>query len=407
MRRFAALLGAVAIAVALAAAGCAGEDDAPSDASDGAARTEKNPSPAAEDFYAVPDDIDRYKPGELIRHAEAKKTPNGVLHRVMYSSESLEGEAIAVTGLIGVPLTPAPPDGRPILGYAHWTTGMADECAPSRTIDGATEGLIDLFLGRGMVVAATDYEGLGTPGLHPYLVGESEGRGVLDAIRAAKSLPGAEAGNRAVVAGHSQGGHAAIFAAQVAKEWAPELDVRGAAAGAPPSEFRSLSATVGGGSTLGYFAMITAGVSAAIPSADLGDILTDDAIELLEIVERECTGAVLRAFSGKAASEIVANDPSSVPAWEEAIAAIDPGHTKSEVPLWVFHGADDELVPARGSEVLFERLCGLGQTIERKVYPGQNHGGVVTAALGDLLAWLDARLAGQSATSTCPAPVSD
>lgn len=397
MKRFAAVL--IAAMLLFVGAGCAEDDPGSDEASSG----ETDRSATTEDFYAVPGDIERYEPGELIRHAEAKKTPNGVLYRVMYASESLEGEAIAVTGLIGVPAKSAPPDGRPILGYAHWTTGLADECAPSRMIDGATEGLIDLFLGRGMLVAATDYEGLGTPGLHPYLVGESEGRGVLDAIRAAKQFPEAEAGNKAVVAGHSQGGHAALFAAQVAKAWAPELDVRGAAAGAPPSEFRALSGVVGDGSTLGYFAMISAGISAAIPSADLEDILTEEAIELLEIVDRECTGAVLSAFSGKTAGDVIATDPSSVPEWEEAITAIDPGHTKSDVPLWVFHGAEDELVPARGSEVLFERLCGLGQTIERKVYPGQNHGGVVTAALGDLLAWLDARLAGEPAASTCTA----
>ena len=396
MRKLAAPCLAAALAIG-ALAGCAADE---ADRSDAPFPIEHSGS--AEDFYEVPDDIGDLEPGTLIRHGEAKTTKSGVLHRVMYSSESLQGETIAVTGLVGIPTAPPPDEGRPILGYAHWTTGLADECAPSRTLDGSTEGILDLFMGRGMLVAATDYEGLGTPGLHPYLVGESEGRGVLDAVRAAASVPGADAGTKVVVAGHSQGGHAALFAAEVAEAWAPELDVRGAAAGAPPSEFRLLSKTVGDGSSLGYLAMIAAGINAAMPEAELVDILTNDAIDLLDVVERECTSGVLGAFSGKPADEVVVADPGSVPEWERAIEAIDPGHIKTGVPLFVFHGSDDELVPARGSELLFQRLCGLGQTIERKEYPGQSHGGVVGAALGDLLAWLDARLAGEPAASTCP-----
>ena len=396
MRRLAAQCLAAAMAFG-AAAGCAADD---TDRSEGAFPIEHSGS--VEDFYEVPDDIADLEPGTLIRYAEAKATEKGVLHRVMYVSRSLQGEPIAVTGLVGVPTAPAPEEGRPILGYAHWTTGLADECAPSRMLDGGTQGILDLFMGRGMLVAATDYEGLGTPGLHPYLVGESEGRGVLDAVRASDDLPGADAGTKVVVAGHSQGGHAALFAAEVAEEWAPELDVRGAAAGAPPSEFRLLSKTVGDGSSLGYLAMIAAGINAANPEAELGDILTDDAVDLLDVVDNECTGGVLNAFAGKPVDEVIAADPASIPEWERAIEAIDPGQIKTDVPLFVFHGSDDELVPARGSELLLQRLCGLGQTIERKEYPGQSHGGVVVAALGDLMAWLEGRLAGDPAPTSCP-----
>ena len=393
------------IAVALlAGSACSDAGDETSD--EDAAAAEAGTEESVEAFYEVPDDIDDLEPGHLIRHAEAKNTQNGVIHRVMYASESLSGEAIAVTGLIGIPSSSAPADGRPVLGYAHWTTGLADKCAPSRTLDAGTEGVLNAFMGQGMVVAATDYEGLGTPGLHAYLVGESEARGVLDAIRAAQEMPGADVGDKAVVWGHSQGGHAALFTAEVAREWAPEVDLRGAAAGAPPSEFRLLSKTVGDSRNLGYLAMIAAGINAAVPEARLDVILTDDAIDLLEVAERECTAAVLQAFSGKPETDVVVADPGSVPEWERAIAATDPGHEKSDVPLLIFHGSDDELVPASGSEILFQRLCQLGQNVERKVYPGQNHGGVVLAALPDVMAWLDARLAGTPTAGNCQPAVS-
>ena len=88
------------------------------------------------------------------------------------------------------------------------------------------------FLQDGYVVA-TDYPGLGTQGPAPYLVGSSEARAVLDSVRAARQLPGANAGSHFIVWGHSQGGQAALFAGQLARSYAPELKLQGVAVAAP------------------------------------------------------------------------------------------------------------------------------------------------------------------------------
>ena len=116
--------------------------------------------------------------------------------------------------------------------WAHGGAGMADICAPSKQSDIASghastqalvamarrrRGCVQTFLDAGYVIAATDYEGLGTPGLHPLLVGESEGRSVLDAARAARGLKPAAAASKALVFGQSQGGHAALFAGELAR----------------------------------------------------------------------------------------------------------------------------------------------------------------------------------------------
>ena len=93
-------------------------------------------------------------------------------------------------------------------------------------------GLADM-LARGYVVAATDYPGLGTPGVHPYLIGESEGRAVLDWVRAVRDLPNSGASGRFAVWGHSQGGHAALYTGEIAARYAPELKLVGVAAAAP------------------------------------------------------------------------------------------------------------------------------------------------------------------------------
>jgi dipeptidyl aminopeptidase/acylaminoacyl peptidase len=153
----------------------------------------------------------------------------------MYLSTNINGEAIAVTGLILIPNGTAPSGGWPIITWAHGTTGIADACAPSlKPAEFVTmaNGLLD----AGYLVVATDYEGLGTPGRHPYIVGESEARGTLDIVRVAQNFPNANASKRYAIWGHSQGGHAAMFAGHIAKTYAPEIELVADVAGAPPSQ---------------------------------------------------------------------------------------------------------------------------------------------------------------------------
>jgi acetyl esterase/lipase len=137
------------------------------------------------------------------------------------------------------------------VAWAHPTSGIVPHCAPSLAIFlfQQIQGLRSM-VERGYVVAATDYPGLGTPGPHPYLVGVSEARAVIDSVRAAGTLPGAGGGTRFVVWGHSQGGQAAIFTGLIAKTYASELALLGVAAAAPATDLATLMnddiASVGG-----------------------------------------------------------------------------------------------------------------------------------------------------------------
>jgi dipeptidyl aminopeptidase/acylaminoacyl peptidase len=151
----------------------------------------------------------------MIRQEPIKFGPPGAAaYRVLYRSVGLRNQPIAVSGLVIIPGGPAPATGRPIVAWAHPTTGVTPPCAPSLALEHFAHipGLKTL-IERGYVVTATDYPGLGTPGPHPYLVGISEARAVLDSVRAARAMPGAGNGNRFAVWGHSQGGHAALFTA--------------------------------------------------------------------------------------------------------------------------------------------------------------------------------------------------
>src|SRR6202050_279613 len=162
-------------------------------------------------------------------------------YRVLYRSTGMHGEPIAVSGVIIVPPGPAPASGRPIVAWAHPTTGVVPPCAPSLAIFVFQQmaGLRQL-VEQGAVVAATDYPGLGTKGPHPYLVGDSEARAVIDSVRAARSFPGLENSTRYAVWGHSQGGQAALFTGIIAKSYAPELTLLGVAAAAPATDLVTL-----------------------------------------------------------------------------------------------------------------------------------------------------------------------
>src|SRR5262245_20542954 len=164
-------------------------------------------------FYDAPRSMLEGQPGSLVRQEVIDGAPLGATaYRVLYRSTGMKGEPIFVSGVVIVPQGDPPPGGRPIVAWAHPTTGITAPCAPSLAIFlfQQIQGLRS-FVERGYVVAATDYPGLGTPETHPYLVGDSEARAVIDSVRVAGNMPGAGGGKHFVVWGHSQGGQAALF----------------------------------------------------------------------------------------------------------------------------------------------------------------------------------------------------
>ena len=167
----------------------------------------------------------------------------------------------------------------PLIAWAHGTTGLGDSCAPSNEAE--NDQLAQALVGFGYAVVATDYEGLGTPGVHPYVVGASEAHSVLDSVRAVYEL-GLPVTDEWVVFGHSQGGHAAMFTGQLQSTYAPELNMIGVVAGAPPSQLGELNDALIGGDFQGYLVMTAAGLVAANDDLDMADVLSAEAIDLLD-----------------------------------------------------------------------------------------------------------------------------
>ncbi len=172
--------------------------------------------------------------------------------RILYHSTTIYGADVAESGYVIAPSAPPPAGGYPVIAWAHGTSGFAAPCAPSLFTDsGGGSGpyllpSLDRYLAAGYVVSAADYQGLGvSDGVHPYLLGTSEGRSVLDATRATRALPGLKTADAVVIYGHSQGGHAALFAAEQAPTYAPDLHVVGVVAAAPATGLSTLISIVG------------------------------------------------------------------------------------------------------------------------------------------------------------------
>lgn len=325
-------------------------------------------------------------------------------YRVRYRSESVDGRPIEVTGLVFVPKGTPPSGGWPVLSYAHGTVGLADRCAPSvdtRQADvvNAAASILTTF---GFAIVATDFEGLGTPGRHPYLVGESEGRGVLDIVRAGREIPGGNLSDRVIVWGHSQGGHAALFAGEIQPRWAPELKLLGVVAGAPPSQLTNVAQSIETSRYRGYLFMVAAGFNAADPSLPLEAVLTPKGLATLPVVDTGCNSEVFRAFASGPLDDYVIREGLARSPWKEALAANEPGNRPIPAPVLIVHGDRDEQIPVATSAALRTKMCRLGVVVDRKVYRGADHAGSALVSLLDVANWITQRRAGATPPSSCP-----
>ncbi len=358
------------------------------------------------DFYAVPKKIPSEN-GALIKSQKVKAPDiDGTMYRVMYVSESETGKPVPVTGVIVVPNGTPPDGGWPVVAWAHGTTGMADECAPSLDPTEETPA-IDELLAKGWAVAATDYQGQGTPGLHPYIAGKTAARNTVDSVRAARELSDGDVGTDYVVWGHSQGGHTAMHADQLGPEYAPELDLHGVVAGAPPSQFNLLYDYLLTSDFRHYLLMAAGGLNQAYgdEEAPLDAVLTPEGVDLVPELEETCSSGLQDQFIDVDFNTVTKADPFTVPGWQDILAAEDPQSfsSPSDVPLLIIHGGADEQIPTASSAILSEHLCGIGQQLSRWVYPGASHAGVIVPSLTDMTTWIEQRFAGEPAdTPTTP-----
>lgn len=371
----------------------------------------RNPSPG--EFYDTPDDLgSATEPGTILRSErfDTGLPPGARGWKVLYASTDPEGRTIAVSGLVIAPAdeTAGP---HPVLAWAHGTTGIARPCAPSLS-DAPLKGIPDMTgpLEAGWVLALTDYPGLGTASPHPYLVGESEGRAVLDSVRAAHRLDtGVDLADRYAVWGHSQGGHAALFAGQLARGYLPERELVGVAALAPATHLQENLAAIEG-TQIGNVLAALAVESWTEYYRDIpDDTLTPGARRPADRLAESCLNQPSRfrllVDAVALPRRTVAIDPTTDPTWVRRLDQNSPGPSGIEVPVFVGQGLSDELIIPRVTEAWTTDRCRADAPTVWRTYRGVDHPEVVGPGGVDAFRWTTDRFADPATApaDACPA----
>lgn len=363
-------------------------------------------------FYTADVVLTPGRPGDMLR-AEPWPAPPGVrAWRILYRSADIDGRPVAVSGTIFAPASPAPDGGFPAVSVAHGTSGISQFCAPSllmnpnrKTVPDMLAGHIRPLVDAGYAVVMSDYVGMGAPGLPSYLVGAVEGRNVLDAARALQHFEPLATRQPIVIWGHSQGGHAAAFAGQLAASYAPELKIAGVAMTAPAAELGLLFETIirsdDAGADTGLAMMVAGAWSQTYLSARADAILTTAGLSKLVDVNGRCVFGEVTSSSNLPPSTYFKANPARTPGWQEITTQNTPGAEPSIPPLLVLQGEADEIILAPTTDAFVRRLCRLGNTIYYKRYAGASHFSVVKASWADLLAWMADRIDGRPAPSIC------
>lgn len=376
---------------------------------------------ACDAFYLPPSPLPAGRPGDVIRSRNSvftldpvAKTPvPGVRStQILYRSEDALGNPIAVSGTVLVPSAPWRGTAkRPLITFAVGTRGLGDECAPSKTLANGRDyegGIVSSFLSRGWAVVVTDYQGLGTPGTHTYVVGRTEGRSVLDAARAATRLPGSglDGTNPIGVYGYSQGGGAAAWAGKLAGTYAPDVNLKAIAEGGVPADLLATAHYLDGGPTVALALLAAFGFDAAYPELDVDGYLNDRGRQLQPQLESFCLSSydgakTITSTSGSHLSDYTTTNLLDDPGWQARFAENTLGSAAPSVPVFQFHGTVDDIVPFAQADTFHAMSCAKGANLTWIPLPGQQHVSAAAAGLPYATQFLADRFAGLPTLGNC------
>lgn len=159
-----------------------------------------------------------------------------------YQMPYISGEIKDATALVFYPKTPKPKTGWRVIVWMHGTVGVSDHCAPSKNpLNKHFKLTAQTILAKGYIIIAPDYEGLGSPGIHPYLNLKSEALSAIYAINSIKAAYSEDFQGEWMVIGQSQGGQASLGTAEYANN---DPHFKGAIAGAPASNLQMIGEDV-------------------------------------------------------------------------------------------------------------------------------------------------------------------
>lgn len=344
--------------------------------------------------------------GTLIAREAMSQAPAGTLAwRIRYVTGGRSGvppeEATAV--VLG-PAGSTSRLARGVVAWTHGTWGVASQCAPS-----LGERFFELTPAiraaeMGYVVVAPDYPGLGTDRVHPYLVGRPTAQAVIDSVRAVQSITELNAGRRYVVWGESQGGHAALWTGALAAS-APELQLLGVAAGAPPTDLAANFREASDPNARAFLTALTAdswsryfNVPLNVGKARTPAIIRKLASNCVASAGSPKLGALLGMLALR--SDLKSYDFAARRPWSGFMAANSVSPNLS-VPLLIAQTREDPLVSPRVTRAYVRRACGRGVKVKWIDLPGKDHATTASQSAYATLQWIDDRFRGAAVPDDC------
>ncbi|WP_436912836.1 alpha/beta hydrolase [Acinetobacter schindleri] len=332
-----------------------------------------------------------------------------------YKMLGINNNETQATALVFTPKGTPPAKGWPIVAWAHGTTGVADQCAPSKNqLNNDITNMITGLLKAGYIVVAPDYEGLGEPSgteLHPFLNLKSEAYSITDAVVAAKKYLGLEASNQWMAVGHSQGGQAALGAAQYAAR-ASQMTYKGTVALAPASNFSLIlagsEAQAGQETNLNkkietlasldtFTALIVAGLRNPNPNLQYSQVFQNPTDDIAKNAESDC----YEVLGGKFGNEmgIYLNDKKTLEGYPRTQANFmtipvvktflekdsQPLQVKVTTPVIIYQGGADKTVPKAATDVLVRSANQKQTSLGYITNNSWDHGSVYTSNILNII----------------------
>ena len=345
--------------------------------------------------------------------------------QVRYVSSDGQGRPVAVAATVAVPATAwTGPGTRPVVSFHFGTLGLGPQCAFSKQLAGAYQDEYEgdqfaALLGAGWAVAATDDIGYLDGQVHTYMVGRNMGHATLDAARAAIRVPGSglSATTKIGLWGYSEGGAAALWAAQLAASYAPDLNVAGAAAGGVPADLKAVGEAADGGPFAGFSADATIGLSTAYPNLPYDSLLNADGRSTVATLKTMCLLGTIAVGSGKKTVDSTVDHltlnqlyqvrGSDGVSWGAVLDAQKLGvgvgpaaQYRIAFPVLQYHGLLDEVIPTAVEDAVRTAYCQGGVTTDQSLYLA-DHMLAESTATGDVISWFTARFAGNPTTGNC------
>ena len=378
--------------------------------------------PAGEEFYNAPEELPTTNNGELIQYRPTTLNLNVTLPsykawKVMYQSETQKETPIAVTGTVITPTAKWTGTGsRPVVTVGIGTQGLGPQCAPSKQMENGTEYDGTAVIGAlkaGYAVVVTDYQGYPNGSVPAYSAGKSEGNDVLDIARAAREVPESNIteSDPVVAWGYSIGGQAVSWAGEIQPTYAPDVKLIGVATGGTPADLQALAAFSNGAVGAGFAVDGLLGLQVATafgppPHLNLFSILSTKGVTEGMKAQKYCAIQTLAEYhdhkfeesskENKTLEQVETEKPEVKEVLEESKLGTKPVN----VPVYHYHGLEDEFVPVAPDAELHYKWCELGVKDDFQLYPG-DHLLTDPTAVPNVVKWIEERVAGKTAPSTC------